>query len=117
MQFFSGSFDIISVHSHKSSHDDTKSEADTIYSDFGLAKPIWITECDFSGPSPSGQADNVTLVYVDEFNRQSYWTKLFYNLGGYSQSCNGLGLLCGNGGSTLMEQPAFTAYQQVYAPH
>lgn len=113
MQYFSSSFDIISVHSHQSTHDDTKNEIDNeVVANVGASKFIWVTECDFS----SSEASNVTTVYVDEFNRSSYWTKIFYNLAGYSP-CGQKGLLCSNDGVNLTDTSAFFAYQQVYAPH
>lgn len=115
MQYFYASFDVISIHYYSTSNEvPVRNAVDSVYNAFGSAKPIWVTESAFTNQSLQSVASDVTAVYIAEHNRY-YWTKLFYRLGQYEDSCaSGSGLVCGNGGTTLSLEPAFTAYQQVY---
>ena len=74
------------------------------------AKPIWPEKAYPNTPDLTG-------CYVDRHNRDSYWTKAFYALGGWNTLCSGTDtLICSNnGGISYQITPFGTAYRQVYA--
>ncbi len=114
MQSYSAYWDVIGLHSHVSDHGYTTSQVDTVHiynSLYGLGQSIWVTEADYSSLNPS----DVMGVYVDQYNRSSYWKKTFYTLGGVSgDSCsNPKYLLC----QGVTPTPNFAQYQNAYAPH
>ncbi len=115
-QYFSGSYDVISIHGYEA-ESTVKANVLQIEGSFNPAgKPIWVTEHEM-GPSTQ-----VTNTYVDEYNYQSFWTKVFWTFippaAGYT--CSGAtALFCSNnGGSTFVQNTAyFDAYYNVYYPH
>jgi hypothetical protein len=114
-QYFSNAFDIISIHGYHQDHGTDTSQIDRVQSSYNPSgKFVWMTETAYGDPN------NITGLYVDEFNRQGYWTKVFYSMGGYGNACgSSTGLLCSaDGGNTIQANGAFfTNYQQVYYPH
>src|SRR5579883_3435949 len=95
-QYFSGNWDIMAVHEHRGSHNDTKGDMDTYYALTNGSKPIWTTENDYS--SGSNEPTDLNLTYVDLFNRQPWWQKNFYTMvrGDQNGFCTYPGLVCDN---------------------
>lgn len=109
-QYFNSVYDIISIHGYHSSN---KGNVDQVYNSFDtFHKWIWVTENSTSG------VDALTTYYVDEYNRQSYWTKAFWELGGYGVPCStAQQLLCSDSYPNLQRTAYFNAYYNVYFPH
>jgi len=117
-QYFSSSFGVWSVHSYHNSnssndHQSVRNDMDTVFSNIGNLKPIWLTESGFLYYGNTTQSDNVSGLYVDEYNRSYYWTKTFYH-----DIQDGSGSLAG-GYYGLIDQygnyrPAFYTYQTLY---
>jgi hypothetical protein len=105
-QYFSSSFDVWSVHSYHDDHTGVRDDMDTIWGDLGTAKPIWLTESGFKYNGSNSQSDNVQGLYVDEYNRQSWWTKTFY----HQLKSGDYGLIDDNNNY----RPAFYTYQTLY---
>jgi hypothetical protein len=109
--YYSSYFDIISIHGYNG-HATDRDNVDRVYNNWAYGRPIWETET-----AASGGTNDLTLIYVDEYNRMNYWPRVFYSMGGYGSSCGGNTLLCSNDGVTLQQTPYFYAYQSVYGPH
>jgi hypothetical protein len=111
-QYFYSLYDVISVHGYNTEQTD-KSHIDTIWNTYDSGKPIWMTETAYT------PASNLTAVYVDQHNRDSYWTKVFYRADPFTQPCtNTDSVFCTTtGGATITITPYGTAFDQVYAPH
>jgi hypothetical protein len=74
-QYFSSWFDVWSVHSYRGAETDVRADMDDLHG--FLNKPIWLTEVGW--PFNYAQSNNVYWLYVDCFNRQSWWQKAFYH--------------------------------------
>ncbi len=107
-EYFSIEFDVWSVHSYHTagSHNDVKSDMDNAGSATGNAKPMWLTETTFSASNLNTQYSNVSNLFIDQYNRSGWWTKIFY----HDLANDGVGLLDGN----YNLRPAFTAFQGSY---
>lgn len=110
-QFFSGSYDFITVHGYHAHHGDDTSMIDTVLSNYAHGKFVWLTETAY------GSSSDVTGLYVDEFNRQGSWTKAFYSGGGYHACSSSDAAICSPDGVNLQLSAWGSAFQQAYFPH
>jgi hypothetical protein len=80
MQYFPQTFDVLSVHTYHSDHTGVRDDLDSVETyarNYG--KLVWLTETGFGACDLQNQANQLQGVYVDEFNRQTWWTKTFYH--------------------------------------
>ncbi len=120
MQYYSGAFDVVSIHAYKANHTEVKNMMDSIRSLLG-SKHIWITEGGFNstgGQWDSTQSNEMHLTYVDLFNRQTWWDKWFYTFihdGDNVPWCTGNGLLChvAPSATTVTEKLSYRTYQDI----
>jgi hypothetical protein len=115
-QYFSSSFDVWSVHSYHPDHTAVRDDLDGLFSSIGNSKPIWLSETGFAiNGNASNQATQLQGVYVDQNNRNSWWTKIFYH---DLQSDSSLppsaddGLVDQN--NVYSARPAFYTFQSLY---
>lgn len=107
-QYFLNWFDIISVHSYHTDHSGVRSDMDKLDSTYiWRRRPIWLTETGFT--QSQNPNDNVYWLYVDEYNRQTWWTKTFY-VSLYDTDSTKYGLL----DPYWNPRPAFYTYRDLY---
>lgn len=73
-EYFSSAFDVWFVHDYRSNSVSVMNNVNNLVNQ---SHPIWLTETGFI--YNSSQAGYVQDVYVDEYNRNSWWAKTFYH--------------------------------------
>jgi len=108
--YFGGSFDVISFHEHRQSHNDAKGDVDRVYN--RTFRPIWVTENSYDVPL-NAEPNEMFTTYVDLFNRP-LWQKDFYTAisGNKFGFCSQGGLLCENY-PAFTERPVYGRYKQM----
>ncbi|MBX5494772.1 MAG: beta-galactosidase [Bryobacteraceae bacterium] len=112
--YFGGLFDVISLHLYRANHDEVKSQMERVNGLVLGQRPLWLTEMGYTqnGLYDYAHAEQMRLSYVDLFNRQPWWAKIFYSsLRDGDGLCNGSGLLCGE--TALTEKQAYWTYKQM----